>query len=153
MTPRISLLDAALSRSDLFWLELHELDTVQAISVAGDLQPDEWHELDEIWRQRPLEWQRCLATVLAAIAPAPAVAWLFEMIERGDDALSMHAIDELRDMQAERALALPWPAAVLRRVSELWSRHRGFTARQLEQLLEDMALGSVGSPRGNHGPG
>lgn len=141
MTSRIDLLDAALARTETFWLELGELDTVQAIELAGGLQPAEWQELDAIWRQRPPDWQRCLATVLADVAPPPAVAWLLEMIERGDDALAMHAIDALRSMQAEHRLALAWPALTLQRVRELWRRHRGFTARQLEQLLDDMALG------------
>jgi hypothetical protein len=149
VTSRIDLLDAALARSEVFWLEINELDTVQAFSNAADLQPGEWSALAAIWRSRPLEWQRCLATVLAEVAPTPAVAWLLEMIERGEDALSMHAIDALRSLQAEHDLGLAWPAPVLRRVRELWSRHRGFTARQLEQLLEDMALGVVpgGRPR------
>jgi hypothetical protein len=64
VTSQIDLLDAALARSEEFWLEVNELDTVQAISIAAALQPGEWRALDAIWRRRPLEWQRCLATVL-----------------------------------------------------------------------------------------
>lgn len=70
------------------------------------------------------------------------MAWLLEMIERGEEPLAMHAIDELRRLVAERALALPWPAPALDRVRDLWRCHRGFTTRQLEQFLEDMARGA-----------
>jgi hypothetical protein len=113
------------------------------VTLTEHLTADDWQELNAIWRERPPEWQCCLATLLASVAPERAVPWLFEIIEGGDDAVALHAIDELREMQREHSLISPWPPHVLRRVQDLWGRHRGFTARQLQQLLDDMASGQL----------
>jgi len=139
----IALLDAALAETDMFWSQVNEEDSVYAEVLARDLRHDEWQALYARWRQRPVAWQRCLATVLAAVAPQQAAPWLLEMVEQGEDELALHAIDELRDMLRGRSLILPWPPTAVRRVKELWSRHRGFTASQLEQFLADLRHGSV----------
>jgi hypothetical protein len=134
-------LDQALHQSVAFWWQLGEEEHVYAEVLAQALGPDDWRELDAIWRLRPVEWQRCLATVLTLVAPPEAVPWLLEMIERGDEVLALHAIDELRAMQRERSLVLPWPPLALQRVRELWRRHRGFTSRTVEEFIADMARG------------
>src|ERR1700733_16039118 len=85
---------------------------------------DDWQEVNAIWRERSPGWQCCVATLLASVAPEQAVPWLFEIIEAGDDTVALHAIDELREMQRAHSLISPWPPHVLRRVRDLWGRHR-----------------------------
>ena|ERR1041384_3119605 len=143
MIPRVKLLDDELHRGDAFHRELQERDPAYAVTLTARLTADDWQELNTIWRERPPGWQCCLATLLTSIAPDRAVPWLFEIIEAGDDTVALHAIDELREMQREHSFISPWPPHVLRRVRDLWARHRGLTARQLQQLLDDMASGQL----------
>src|SRR5262249_43661014 len=128
-----------LHRGDAFDRELQERDRPYAVTLTEHLTADDWQQLNAIWRERPPGWQCDLTTLLTSVVPDRAVPCLFDIIEAGDDTVALHAIDELREMQREHSLILPWPPHVLRRVRDLWARHRGFTARQLQQLLDDMA--------------
>jgi hypothetical protein len=153
MIPRVQRLDEEPHRGDAFHRGLQERDRPCAVTLTEQMTADDWQELNAIWRERPPGWQCCLATVLASVAPEMSIPWLFEIIEAGDDAIALHAIDELRDMQREHSLISPWPPwplHVLRRVRDLWGRHRGFTAPPLQQLLDDMASGQL-SPTGEPG--
>lgn len=134
-------LDAELHRSDAFWNQMGEEEVVYAVSLVERFGPDDWPRLDAIWRERPVAWQCCLATILSEVGPAPAVPWLIEMIEHGEEELAMHAIDELHAMSRARSLALRWPPTTIARVRVLWRRHRGFTDKTVEDFLDDMAQG------------
>ena len=81
MIPRVKLLDDELHRGDAFHRELQERDRPYAVALTEHLTADDWQELNAIWRERPPEWQCCLATLLASVAPDRAVSWLFEIIE------------------------------------------------------------------------
>jgi hypothetical protein len=126
-----------------FWMSYGEEEDPPADQLARALGPDGWAELDRFWRERPAAWQRALATVLITIGPPQTVPWLLEMIERSEDDVALHAIDELRSFQRYRKLHLPWPPAALERVRQLWRARRGFTPTQLEELLDDMARGRL----------
>jgi hypothetical protein len=143
MIPRVQRLDEEPHRGDALHRELQERDRPYARTLTEHLTADDWQELNVICRERPPGWQCCLLTLLTSVAPDRAIPWLFEIMEAGDDAVALHAIDELQEMQREHSLISPWPPHVLRRVRDLWARHRGFTARQLQQLLDDMASGQL----------
>jgi hypothetical protein len=136
-------LDAALADPG-FWRCSGVEEQSAAEDFAHSLDADGWASLDALWRERPVHWQRCLATVVVAVRAPRAVPWLLEMIVHGADELAIHAIDELRDLQRSEAFASPWPSAALDRVRDLWRRRRGFSTRQLDELIDDMARGRLG---------
>src|SRR5215468_7373707 len=108
MIPCVKLLDEELHRGDAFHRELQERDRAYAVTLTEQLTADDWQELNAIWRERPPGWQCGLVTLLTSVGPERAIPWLFEIIEAGDDAVALHAIDELREMQMEHSLIFLW---------------------------------------------
>jgi hypothetical protein len=90
-------LDAYLSQdfSDDYWADDASL---YACELVKHLTTEDWNALKSSWQNRSKEWQVCCAEVLDWGEARQAVPLLLEMIQNGDDELTLTAADSLRSI-------------------------------------------------------
>jgi hypothetical protein len=130
-------LDTYLSQdfSEDYWSDDASL---YACELVKQLAMEDWNALKSSWQNRSKEWQVRCAEVLDWRGARQAVPLLLEMIQNGDDELTLTATDSLRSIGVAE-LELPVGGDVLERLQAV-AQMGSIAKRVINELLKQLQV-------------